>query len=99
MVGNEGRLSNIMLENASIQATHTSGVSTNVGSLAGYNLCTVSNCEAVAEVMGGKYVGGLVGSNYGSINNCEVEAEVMGGNLATVGRPCRNEFWLCEPKP
>ena len=85
MVGDEGRLSNITLENASIQATHTSGTSANVGSLAGYNRGTISNCEVEAEVIGGRNVGGLVGSNYGSINNCEVEAEVMGGNLATVG--------------
>ncbi len=84
VVGDDGRLNNIALENASIHATHTSGVSTNVGSLVGYNRGTISNCKVEAEVIGGRYasVGGLAGSNQGSISQ-SCSAATVGGKAST----------------
>lgn len=87
VVGDDGRLDNITLENASIRATHTSGVSTNVGSLAGYNRGTISNCEVEAEVIGGKFatVGGLTGSNQGFISQSHSVATVSGKGATMLG--------------
>jgi hypothetical protein len=72
-----GQVSNLGIENAAI-----SGL-TYVGSLAGANLGTLSNCHAAGTIDGSSdYAGGLTGYNGGTITGCYASPPVNGTDSA-----------------
>ncbi|MBN2128851.1 MAG: hypothetical protein JW741_05115 [Sedimentisphaerales bacterium] len=77
-VGSGGRIVNLGLVDASVDA----GAGKNVGTLVGYNcIGTIENCYSSGAVSGGDDVGGLVGWNYiGTVANCYSIATVLGND-------------------
>lgn len=71
-------VTNLGLENVFVSATpYLSGL----GSLAGQNDGSITNCSSSGKVTGYSHVGGLVGDNRnGSIENCYSTSEVNGDN-------------------
>lgn len=85
-IGNEGRVKNLGLTNATIQGRYS------VGSLVGRNMGKVESCCAVGvDVSGKSYVAGLVGGN----SRGEVESSyVKVGNLSFKGLVSRlKQIW------
>lgn len=63
-VGEEGTVKNTSLEAGCITGIHS------VGSVAGYNCGTVTNCSNTGTVSGSVSVGGVAGNNDGAVKNC-----------------------------
>ena len=62
----QGRVENLRLSGQ----VEVSGSGTVLGSVAGVNQGTISNCFASTQVSGPNVVGGIAGENQGSITNC-----------------------------
>ena len=77
-IDKSGEVKNIGLENGSYYGAEY------VGSVAGENCGTITNCYNTGTFSRTKkYVGGIVGTNYGTIANCYNTGAVLGSN--TVG--------------
>ena len=73
VLGSGGRIYNLRVENAYINAY------CGVGILCGYNgYGAITDCVAAGTVWGDQGVGGLVGSNYGAITTCYAAGTVSG---------------------
>jgi hypothetical protein len=78
-LGREGRIKNVRLVNAVVNASG----GCYVGTLAGQSDGTIINCLVVAgKVAGSSDVGGLVGLNCGTITDCNSICTVSGDTLA-----------------
>jgi hypothetical protein len=81
-IGLTGQIKNLGLENCTISGTSIVGDSGPyyIGTLAGFNAGTISQCYSKGAVSGYSGVGGLVGGNNGEISNCYNTGSVTGYN-------------------
>ena len=81
-IGLTGQINNLGLENCTISGTSIVGDSGPyyIGTLAGFNAGTISQCYTKGTVSGYYHVGGLVGRNAGEISNCYNTGSVTGYN-------------------
>jgi len=80
-IGNNGRISNVVLIDCNIEG------GTFVGGLVSYNSGIVQNCFSTGNAFGIFFTGGLVGDNQGTMQNCSATGKVtgfMGGGLIGV---------------
>ena len=71
---NQGTVKNVGVINSYF------GANGNVGSIAGYNSGTVTNCYSTGTVSGNEKVSGVVGHNTGTVTNCHNTGTVSGSN-------------------
>jgi hypothetical protein len=80
-VGLVGLLSQgAVVRDLGIEDVNCEGSDGYVGSLAGYNRGTVSNCHSTGQARGGSVAGGLVGGNAGMVSACCSAVLVSGGD-------------------
>jgi uncharacterized protein YrrD len=80
-IGIGGEVSNLRLVNANVSA----GTGVFVGSLAGANVGSISECWASGSISGTGYVGGLVGGSGGTISFCCASGNVTGSDIGFGG--------------
>jgi len=90
-IGKDGNIKNVTIKHSNMSAKY------HLGSIAGYNLGSISNCRNEMSLVGFQdstrvnasdslyYVGGIVGSNWGNINGCTNNGYVGGSKIISVG--------------